>query len=97
MVTNQQVEDAFNRALGGLLRPMLRSFEVRSENINVFKAGASAKRPDVLLTAIGRSPVAIECEFRAGVRVEREAKERLVVSQRWNQKGTVKFGSGVVC
>ena len=77
MVTNQQVEDAFNRALGGLLRPMLRSFEVRSENINVFKAGASAKRPDVLLTAIGRSPVAIECEFRAGVRVEREAKERL--------------------
>ena len=77
MVTSQQVEDAFNRALGGLLHPMLRSFEVRSENINVFRGGASTKRPDVLLTAPGRSPVVIECEFRAGVRVEREAIERL--------------------
>ena len=77
MVTNQQVEDAFNRALGGLLHPLLRSFEVRSENINVFRGSASTKRPDVLLTAPGRSPVAIECEFRAGVNVEREAKARL--------------------
>ena len=77
MVTNQQVEDAFNRALGGLLRPLLRSFEVRSENINVFRGSASRKKPDVLLTAPGKSPVAIECEFRAGVNVEREARERL--------------------
>ena len=77
MVQHRQVEDGCNRALAGLLRPMLGSFSIRSENLRMFRGDDNRGKPDILLTSPGRSPVVIECELRAGIQVEREALGRL--------------------
>ena len=77
MVQHHQEEDAFNRELGGLLRPMLQPFEVRSENLQVLTGENQRKKPDILITAPGRSPVTVECEYQTGIRLEREARARL--------------------
>ena len=71
-----QAEGNANNALGNLLRPMLGKTSVFFESTRVI-TGSSGKRPDILITAPGRSPVVIEAEYDPARTVEPEARERL--------------------
>ena len=71
-----QAEGNANNVLGHLLRPMLGEACVVFESTQVL-AGHSGKRPDILITAPGRSPVVIEAEYDPARTVEPEARERL--------------------
>ena len=72
----RQIESNANAALGSLLDDMLPSSEVRWENTNVI-AGHAGKRPDIVITTSGRSPVIIEAEYLPAPNVGNEAQERL--------------------
>ena len=72
----RQTEPSANNALGRLLQRMLPTCQVRTENTQAI-AGHPGLRPDILITATGRSPVVIEAEFAPGPNVEAEARERL--------------------
>ena len=71
-----QTEPNVNNALAYLLQPILSSCDVRSENTQVI-VGRPSLRPDILITAPGRSPVVVEAEYMPAASVEREAKCRL--------------------
>ncbi len=71
-----QTEPSANNALGGLLQAMLPRSSVRSENTQAI-SGHPGLRPDILITAPGRAPVAIEAEYMPAATVEPEAKSRL--------------------
>ena len=71
-----QAEGNANNVLGNLLRPMLGKASVLFESNRVI-AGQSGKRPDILITSPGRSPVVIEAEYDPARTVEPEARERL--------------------
>ena len=71
-----QAEGNANNVLGNLLRPMLGKASVLFESSRVI-AGQSGKRPDILITSPGRSPVVIEAEYDPARTVEPEARERL--------------------
>jgi len=73
-----QAEGNANNVLGNLLRPMLGKASVLFESNRVI-VGQSGKRPDILITSPGRSPVVIEAEYDPARTVEPEARERLVV------------------
>lgn len=70
-----QVEANANGALGALLRDLLGDCVVRSEHAGTL-VGATG-RPDLLITAAGRSPVVIEAEYEPAATVEKEALSRL--------------------
>ena len=72
----RQTEGNANNVLGNLLRPMLGKAGVVFESTRVL-AGSSGKRPDILITSSGRSPVVIEAEYDPARTVEPEARERL--------------------
>ena len=72
----RQTEPNANNALGILLHGMLPRSTVRSENTQVI-SGQPGLRPDIIVTAHGRSPVVIEAEYMPAYTVEPEAKERL--------------------
>ena len=72
----RQAEGNANNVLGSLLRPMLGKAAVFFESTRVI-ANNSGKRPDILITAPGRSPVVIEAEYEPARTVEPEARERL--------------------
>ena len=72
----RQAEGNANNVLGNLLRPMLGKTSVVFESTRVL-AGSSGKRPDILITSSGRSPVVIEAEYDPARTVEQEARERL--------------------
>ena len=72
----RQTEPSANNALGRLLQRMLPTCQVRTENTQAI-AGHPGLRPDILITAPGRSPVVIEAEFAPGANVEAEARDRL--------------------
>ena len=72
----RQTEPNANNALGNLLKSMLPRSEVRFENTQTI-SGQPGKRPDILITAPGRSPVVIEAEYLPAATVEPETKERL--------------------
>ena len=71
-----QAEPNTNVALGGILQGMLPGSRVLSENTQVI-AGSRSLRPDILITAPGRSPVVVEAEYEPASTVEAEARERL--------------------
>ena len=72
-----QIEPNANNALGNLLRGMFSStWKVRSENTQTFPEHPG-RHADVLVTAAGRSPVAVEAEYEPGAEVEKDAAERL--------------------
>ena len=71
-----QAEGNANNVLGNLLRPMLGKASVLFESNRVI-ARQSGKRPDILITSPGRSPVVIEAEYDPARTVEPEARERL--------------------
>ena len=55
---------------------MMPRSNVRSENTQAI-SGAPGLRPDILITAPGRSPVVIEAEYMPAHTVEPEARDRL--------------------
>ena len=71
-----QTEPSANNALGNLLQGMLGKATVLSENTQVIE-GHAGFHPDVLITAVGRSPVVIEAEYDPAQNVEPEARNRL--------------------
>ena len=72
----RQTEPNVNNALGSLLQDMLPRSTVRSENTQAI-SGHSGLRPDIIVTAPGRSPVVVEAEYMPARTVEPEAKARL--------------------
>ena len=72
----RQTEPSANNAIGSLLQGMLPRSRVRSENTQAI-SGHPGLRPDILVTAPGRSPVVVEAEYMPAHTVEPEAKERL--------------------
>ena len=71
-----QIEPNANNALGNLLREMFSNSKVFSENTQTFPEHPG-RHADVLVTAVGRSPVAVEAEYEPGAEVERDAAQRL--------------------
>ena len=72
----RQTEPNANNAMGSLLQGMLSRSRVRSENTQAI-SGRPGLRPDILVTAPGRSPVVVEAEYMPARTVEPEAKSRL--------------------
>ena len=71
-----QTEPSANNALGNLIQKMLGKSEVRSENTQIIE-GNPGLRPDIVITAPGRSPVVVESEYLPATTVEYEARSRL--------------------
>ena len=69
-------ESSANFALGDLLKGMLRSFLVRAEQTRIV-SGHPSLRPDILITAAGRSPVVVEAEHEPALGAEMDARTRL--------------------
>ncbi len=76
MTTSKQTEPSVNNALGNLLRAMMPTCTVRSENTQTFP-DHPGRHADVLVTASGRSPVTVEAEFDPAPEAEKDARERL--------------------
>ena len=72
----QQTEQNANNALGALLRRMLPKYDVLYENTQQI-VNKPNLRPDVLITAPGRSPVVVEAEYMPAYTAEGEAEGRL--------------------
>ena len=72
----QQTEPSTNNALGELLDKMLPGSVVRSEHTQVI-VDHPGLRPDILVTAPGRSPVVLEAEYMPAASAEAEARSRL--------------------
>ena len=71
-----QTEPNANNALAILLRGMLSGSTVRPETTQVFP-DHPGRHADVLITAPGGSPVAVEAEYEPGSEVEQDARDRL--------------------
>ena len=71
-----QTEPNANNALGHLLRKMMRGSQILSENTQTFP-DYPGRHADVLVTAPGRSPVAIEAEYLPAPEAEDDAAGRL--------------------
>ena len=76
MTTPHQTEPNANNALAVVLRGMLPRCTVRPETTQVFTK-YPARHADVLITASGRAPVAVEAEYMSAREVESDAKARL--------------------
>ena len=72
----RQTEPNANNALGALLKGMMPGRQVWSENTRAI-SGSPGLRPDIIVTALGRSPVVIEAEYVPARTVEEEAMSRL--------------------
>ena len=72
----RHTEPSANNALGVLLQRMLGKAVVRSENTQIIE-GHPGLRPDIVITAVGRSPVVVESEYLPAATVEEEARSRL--------------------
>ena len=72
----RQTEPNANNALGILLQGMMHGSTVRSEHTQAI-LGHPGLRPDILITASGRSPVEIEAEYIPAASVEDDATVRL--------------------
>ena len=72
----RQTEPNANNALGDLLKGMMPGRQVWSENTRAI-SGSPGLRPDIIVTALGRSPVVIEAEYVPARTVEEEAMSRL--------------------
>ena len=76
MTTPKQMEPNVNNALGNLLKGMMPTCKILSENTQTFP-DHPGRHADVLITANGRSPVVVEAEFEPAPEAEKDAKERL--------------------
>ena len=73
----QQTEQNANNALGALLRRMLPRYDVLFENTQQI-VNHPGLRPDVLITAPGRSPVVIEAEYMPAFLADADANRALL-------------------
>ena len=71
-----QTEPNANNALALVIRGMLPSCTVLPETTQVFP-DHPGRHADVLITAQGSSPVAVEAEYDPALEVEQDARERL--------------------
>ena len=71
-----QTEPNVNVVIASLLQGMLARSKVLAENTQTI-SGSPGLKPDVLITAPGRSPVVLEAEYMPAATVEQEAKSRL--------------------
>ena len=71
-----QTEPNVNNALASLLQDMLPRSTVRSENTRAITHHPGL-RPNILITAPGRSPLVVEAEYLPAANVEVEARSRL--------------------
>ncbi len=69
-------ESSLNVHLADILSGMAPESGIRAENTSVVRESRGLK-PDILVTAPGRSPVIIEAEYEPANSVEQEAKQRL--------------------
>ena len=69
----RQTEPNANNALGNMLQGMLPGRQVWSENTQAV-VGHAGLRPDIVVTAPGRSPVVVEAEYVPARTVEPEAR-----------------------
>ena len=69
-------ESSLNVHLADILSRMAPESGIRAENTGVVRESRGLK-PDILVTAAGRSPVIIEAEYEPASSVEQEAKQRL--------------------
>ena len=76
MTTPHQIENNANLALAELLQPMLPGYAVRGEQTRTV-VGYQGRHPDILITAVGRSPVVIEAEYEPNANPEADARPRL--------------------
>ena len=76
MTTPKQMEPNVNNALGNLLKAMMPTCKVLSENTQTF-LDHPGRHADVLVTADDRSPVTVEAEFEPAHEAEKDARERL--------------------
>ena len=76
MTTAKQIEPNVNNALGNLLKTMMPTCKVLSENTQTFP-DHPGRHADVLVIATGRSPVTVEAEFEPAPEAEKDARERL--------------------
>ena len=76
MTTAKQIEPNVNNALGNLLKTMMPTCKILSENTRTFP-DHPGRHADVLVTATGRSPVTVEAEFEPAPEAEKDARERL--------------------
>ena len=76
MTTHHQTEPSANNALGDVLRPMLPTCLVRTEQTQTI-IDHPGQHADVLITATGRSPVVVEAEYDPGPEAELDASKRL--------------------
>ena len=72
----RQTEPNANNALGSLIQEMMPGRQVWSENTQAV-VGHAGLRPDIIVTAPGRSPVVVEAEYMPARTVEPEARSRL--------------------
>ena len=72
----RHTEPSANNDLRGLLQEVMPGCEVRSENTQVI-VGRPSLRPDILVAAPDRSPVAIEAEYMPALTAEEEARGRM--------------------
>ena len=72
----RHTEPSANNDLRGLLQEVMPGCEVRSENTQVI-VGRPGLRPDILVAAPDRSPVAIEAEYMPALTAEEEARGRM--------------------
>ena len=75
----RQIEPNANNALGRLLQGMMPGCQVLSETTQTFTAHPG-RHADVLVTAQGRSPVAVEAEYLPAPEAEQDARARLGLS-----------------
>ena len=75
-MTPHHAESNANTFLGDLLRPMLGRDDPLAQNSRTI-VGHPGWQPDLLITAVGRSPVVVEAEYPPAAKVEQEAKDRL--------------------
>ena len=71
-----QTEPNANNALALLLRGMLSGSTIRPETTQMFPEHPG-RHADVLVTAPGASPVAVEAEYEPGPKAEQDARDRL--------------------
>ena len=76
MTTPKQTEPSVNTVLGNLLKGMMPTCTVLAENTQTF-TDHPGRHADVLVTAIGRSPVVVEAEFEPAPEAEDDARVRL--------------------
>ena len=75
MEQSRQEEGNANKALADLIKQVMHGRTAKAGHTRILKKSA-AKKPDITITATGRSPVIIEAEYMPAHEVEEDARKR---------------------